>query len=125
MLLSSTNVGNKPLIVVNRERFHTKTKKTTQEICYWLSNQALDKESFNEISKAIRTHWTIETHHNIRDVQMGEDDMKISNQKEALVVASFITLALNLIEKKGGNKSIVRENITKNWNLIPPIFNQF
>jgi len=113
------------LIVVNRERLHTKTKKITQETCYWLSNQILDKESFSEICKAIRNHWGIETHHNIRDVQMGEDDIKISNQKEALVVASFITLALNLIEKKGSNKSIIRENMTKNWNLVPQIFNQF
>ena len=40
-------------------------------------------------------------------------------------MASLITLALNLIEKKGGNKSIIRENMTKNWNLVPQIFNQF
>ena len=46
--------------------------------------------------------------------------MKISNQKEVLVVANLTTLALNLI-KKSGNISIVRENI----NLVPQNLNKY
>lgn len=113
---------NVSLIVVSRERFTSKTKKTTHENSYWLSNQSLDNKSFIEISEAIRNHWSIETHHHIRDVQMGEDRIKINHKNEALVVASFITLTSNLLEKKGGNKSILREKLTKNWKLIPTIF---
>ena len=50
--------------------------------------------------------------------------MRISNKKEAVVVASFVTLAVNLLEKKRENISILREKLTKNWELIPEIFNQ-
>jgi|LakMenE29Apr09ns_1017244.scaffolds.fasta_scaffold05444_1 predicted transposase YbfD/YdcC len=113
---------NVSLIVVSRERFTSKIKKSTQENSYWLSNQSLDNKSFNEISEAIRNHWSIETHHHIRDVQMGEDQIKISHKNEALVVASFITLTCNLLEKQEGNKSSLREKLSKNWKLIPAIF---
>lgn len=110
------------LIVVNRERFTSKTKKTTHENAYWISNQPLDGKAFTEMSEAIRNHWNIETHHHIRDVQIGEDKIKISHKSQALVVASFITLTSNLLEKQGGNKSILREKLTKNWKLIPAMF---
>lgn len=113
---------NVSLIVVNRERFTSKTKKTTHENSYWISNQLLDGKSFTEMSKAIRNHWNIETHHHIRDVQIGEDQIKIRHKNEALVVASFITLTSNLLENQVGNKSILREKMTKNWKLIPAIF---
>ncbi len=111
------------LIVVERERFMVKTKKTTQETSYWISNQVLDNESFDEMYQAIRNHWCIETHHHQRDVQFGEDQLRIKDHNQALIVASFITLTSNLLEKQGGNKSILREKLTKNWNLVLPIFN--
>ena len=111
------------LIVVERERFIVKTKKTTQETSYWISNQVLDNDSFDEMCQAIRNHWCIEVHHHQRDVQLGEDQLRIKDHNQALTVASFITLASNLVEKQGGNKSILREKLTKNWNLILPIFN--
>jgi predicted transposase YbfD/YdcC len=97
----------------------TKTKKTSKETSYWICNQPLDNETFIEIIQAIRNHWSVEVHHQIRDVQMGEDDLKISNKQEAIVVASFITLAVNLLEKQKENISIIREKLTKNWNQIP------
>jgi hypothetical protein len=53
---------------------------------------------------------------------MGEDQIKISHKNEALVVASFITLTCNLLEKQEGNKSSLREKLSKNWKLIPAIF---
>lgn len=107
------------VIVVSRERYNTKTKKTSKEISYWICNQPLDNETFTEIIQAIRNHWSVEVHHQIRDVQMGEDDLKISNKQEAIVVASFITLAINLLEKQKENISIIREKLTKNWKQVP------
>ena len=110
------------MIVVNRGRYNTKTKKESYEESYWISNQPIDSESFTELKIAIRNHWSIEVHHQIRDVQMGEDKMKISCKKEALVVASFITVATNLLENYGGSIPVLREKLTKNWSLIPTIF---
>lgn len=110
------------LITVNRRRYNTKMKKESVEKSYWIYNQCLDNQSFNEVKQSVRNHWSVEVHHQIRDVQMGEDKMRISNKEEAVVVASFVTLAINLLEKKGENISILREKLTKNWKLIPQIF---
>ena len=110
------------LIVVNRGRYNTKTKKESHEECYWVSNQTIDSKSFAEFTTPIRNHWSIEVHHQIRDVQMGEDKMKISCKKEALVVASFLTVAVNLLENHGGSIPILREKLTKNKPLIHTVF---
>jgi predicted transposase YbfD/YdcC len=110
------------VIAVARGRYNTKTKKESNEKSYWISNQVLDNEGFKELVSAIRNHWSVEVHHHIRDVQMGEDAMKISNKNEAVVVASFLTLATNLVEKQGGSIAVLREKLSKNWKLIPTIF---
>jgi hypothetical protein len=60
---------NISLIVCSRERFTSKTKKSTQKNSYWLSNQSLDNKSFIEISEAIRNHWSILTHHHYKSVK--------------------------------------------------------
>lgn len=110
------------MIVVNRGRYNTKTKEESQQESYWISNEPIDSKSFTEFTTPIRNHWSIEVHHQIRDVQMGEDRMRISHEKEALVVASFITLATNLLENHGGSIPILREKLTKNKSLIHAIF---
>ena len=74
------------------------------------------------MTNAVRNHWSVEVHHQIRDVQMGEDKMKISNKTEALVMASFMTVATNLLENYGGSIPILREKLTKNRSLIHSIF---
>jgi hypothetical protein len=60
------------VIVVSRERYITKTKQTTKETSYWICNQPLDNETFRKTTQAIRNHWSVEVHHQIRDVQMGK-----------------------------------------------------
>ena len=99
-----------------------KQRKNQAKKGYWISNQVLDNEGFKELVSAIRNHWSVEVHHQIRDVQMGEDAMKISNKDEAIVVASFLTLATNLVEKQGGSIAVLRKKLSKNWKLIPAIF---
>ena len=50
------------------------------------------------------------------------DSLRISNPKESVVVASFLTVAINLLETKGENISILREKMAKKWVLVPAIF---
>ena len=50
------------------------------------------------------------------------DSLRISNPKESVVVASFLTVAINLLETKKENTSILREKMAKNWELVPAIF---
>ena len=110
------------MIVVERGRYNLKTKHETTQKSYWIYNQVLDDERFNEMTKSIRNHWEVEVHHQIRDKQMGEDALRISNQKESVIVARFLTVAINLLETKKENTSILREKMAKNWKLVPAIF---
>lgn len=109
------------MIVVCRGRYNTKTKKETTEESYWISNQTIDSKSFTELTNAIRNHWSVEVHHYIRDVQMGEDNMKINHKNEAVVVASFFTIATNILQKQAENITILREKLAKNWKLVADI----
>ena len=114
--------GISSLLVVERSRYNAKTRKESFERAYWVSNQPFDKESFADLCQAARGHWAVEVHHHIRDVQMGEDQMVVRNPKEARVVAGFITTAVNLLAKQGGNMSELREKLTRNHALVDQLF---
>ena len=114
--------GISSLLVVERSRYNTKTQKKSVETAYWVSNQPFDKERFAELFQAARGHWAIEMHHRIRDVHMGEDQLGVRNPKEARVVAGFITTAVNLLARQGGNMSELREKLTRNYALVDPLF---
>lgn len=110
------------LIVVKKRRYVSKTGKESQEISHWVSNQPVDNESIKELSKAIRNHWSVEVHHNRRDVQWGEDKMVIRNKIEAKVMAGFITVADNLVQKQNENGSALREKLARNWSKMNHLF---
>lgn len=114
--------GINSLLVVERGRYNAKARKESFETAYWVCNQPLDKERFADLCEAARGHWAVEVHHRIRDVQMGEDQMVVRNPKEARVVAGFITTAVNLLAKQGGNMSELREKLTRNYALVDPLF---
>lgn len=61
---------------------------------------------------SIRNHWQVETNHYIRDVQFGEDQLIIGNRNESRLLASFISLTLNIL-KKESNISILREKLVR------------
>lgn len=78
------------------------------------------------MSETIKNYWIIVKHHHIIviDVQMGEDCIKIGYRNEVLIVATFITLVTNLLENQQGNKSILREKLTRNWTLMNNFFDK-
>jgi len=118
------DAGIASLVVVERERYNTKTQKQSCETAYWVSNQALDGQKFAELLEATRRHWAVEVHHHIRDVQMGEDKIVTRNAKEARVIAGFITTAINVLVSASPDRSIseFRERLTRNQALVDPLF---
>lgn len=114
--------GISTLLVVERVRYQTKTQKQSCETAYWVSNQVLDNQRFAEIVEAARRHWSVEAHHYIRDVQMGEDRLVTRNSKEARVMAGFITTATNMLVGQRQNVSELRERMTRNQALVDPLF---
>jgi len=118
------DAGIASLLVVERERYNTKTQKQSCETAYWVSNQVIDEQKFVELTEAARRHWAVEVHHYVRDVQMGEDKMVIRNANEARVMAGFITTATNMLVSASQDQSIseIRERLTRNQALVDPLF---
>ncbi len=116
------DAGIRSLLVVERERYNTKTGKQSRETAYWVSNQPLDKESFGQLFDAARRHWAVEVRHYIRDVQMGEDKFITRNVNEARAIAGFITTAANMLAGQHQNLSELRESLTRNHALVAPLF---
>jgi predicted transposase YbfD/YdcC len=63
----------KTAVKVKRERIELKTKKTSLEESYYLSNEV---GKYEELAQAVRKHWQVETNNQIRDVSLKEDKMR-------------------------------------------------
>ncbi|MBA4183431.1 MAG: ISAs1 family transposase [Acidobacteria bacterium] len=61
------------VIKVSREREEVKTGKKSQEQSYYVSNEV---GRYEQLSKAIRDHWQVETANHIRDCTLKEDKMR-------------------------------------------------
>lgn len=119
-----TNTGLKSLMVIERSRRVNKSQKESQEISYWVSNIVLDTKSSRELFEAIRGHWTIESCHYQRDMQIGEDKIKTKHEVETRSIASCSTFVLNLW-KTGDedNLSILREKLARKKVNVISLFN--
>ncbi len=68
------------LIIINRKTMNLKTGKESDESSYYISNAHVDKktpEIANDLAKAIRKHWGVESNNWILDVTFNEDKVKI------------------------------------------------
>lgn len=63
----------KTAVKVKRERIELKTKKTSMEESYYLSNEV---GKYEDLAQAVRKHWQVETNNQIRDVSLKEDKMR-------------------------------------------------
>ena len=91
------------LVVVERETFEVAKQKTSFETSYYVSNSALNAERIKplaeELTKAIRIHWGVESNKLIRDVTFDEDRIKTKASNQAQVMALLRGLAIELIRK--------------------------
>ena len=115
--------GVKTLIVIERERKCTKTQKKSKEKSYWISNLPINTTNFLELVIAIREHWTVEVHNNIRDKQIGEDNLITRNENQSRFISTCITLAINLLEnQKVENLTILREELAYKYKHVYQLF---
>jgi predicted transposase YbfD/YdcC len=63
----------KTAIKVKRERIEIKTNKTSIEESFYLTNEV---GNYEELARAVRGHWQVETNNQIRDVSLQEDKMR-------------------------------------------------
>ena len=60
-------------IKVGRERFEIKTNKTSIEESLYITNEI---GKYEELARAVRGHWQVETNNQIRDVSLQEDALR-------------------------------------------------
>lgn len=94
--------GFQSLIVMERQTIRIAQQKVSSETSYYVSNQKADEAQHNEQSSlfnAVRRHWGVESDNWIRDVTLGEDQVKTKHANQAHVMACLRTLAMRLLRK--------------------------
>ena len=72
------------------------THKKSNQISYFISTTGILKARY--VNQIIRNHWSIETHHYLRDIVLKEDESRI--RKSPGVIARIRTIALNILNSK-------------------------
>ena len=84
---------------MKRTRLEIKKEKYSEEISYYLCNQKVTTQAIKEeIFRAIREHWSVETNNNIRDVSLKEDALKSIEKAVALTTSVIRTLIINALK---------------------------
>lgn len=87
------------------ERFRTEKGRAVQlEYRYYISSKAMDAE---QLARAVREHWAIESMHWILDVSMQEDACQIYKDNAAENLACLRHMALNMLRAEPSKLSIV------------------
>jgi len=92
------------LVVIKRETLTLKTKKTSEEISYYISNfirKDNDLAVYYDLMKAIRGHWGVESNNWILDVTFNEDKIRIKTPNQAHIMGRLRGFALQLLRKSG------------------------
>ena len=97
------NSGLRTCVVMERETFEVRTRKTTVETSYYISNQAIQIQTPTataaELTHAIRDHWGVESYNWIRDVTFNEDHIKTKSGNQAQIMGRLRGLAIALLRK--------------------------
>jgi len=89
--------GVQTLISICRKRERTKDNKISQETAYFISNKALFTEADgNELYRAVRNHWSVESDNYVKDVNLGEDYLKCYKTKRSRAITSVFNVAVIL-----------------------------
>lgn len=92
------------LVVIKRETLTLKTNNTSEETSYYISNHPLknnDLKYFNDLIKALRGHWGVESNNWILDVTFNEDKVRIKAPNQAHIMGRFRGFTLQLLRKSG------------------------
>ena len=107
------------LVQVHRTSMQLKSKVESQEVSYYISNARIKDENDNELFRAVRGHWNVETNNYIRDVTLKEDGLRTKESTISKVMASCRTLTLNLLNKlKLKNRKAKLEEFADNFETL-------
>lgn len=107
------------LIEIERIRRQAKTGVESKQVAYYLSNAPIKDSKEEELFKAVRGHWNIETSNHLRDVTLKEDQLKTKEPAIARVLACCRTVVLNVLNKlKLKNIKAKLETFADNFELL-------
>lgn len=101
--------GLKKIFAIKRE-IETKGKITKEISCYLSSKNA----TAQELMGYVRKHWQIESFHWLIDVNLGEDNSKIINQKVQIGLNIIRKFSISVIKKYIENNNVKRKTIVAN-----------
>lgn len=86
--------------LVKVRRYGIRDQKEFHEVSFYILSKPLNSAAM--VAKAIQGHWSIENKlHWIKDVNLGEDDMTLSQPKAAIILAYLNNTAINVLRKAG------------------------
>ena len=111
------------LIIVDRESTKIKTKKTSKEQSFYVSNKSISEIQTEDFFNAIRNHWQIESNNYIRDTSFREDKIRCFNHRRIKTISTMISVASNLLNNdKTPNIKAKLEDIACDPKLANPLF---
>jgi len=116
-------------LIMVRETFEIATKKTTLDTSYYISNQVLNADAIqttaNDLTRAVRGHWGVESDNWIRDVTFGEDLVKTKAGNQAQIMGRLRSLSIALIRKtKTKNFQATIEKFTDSVSALEAMLRQ-
>lgn len=110
--------GLQTLLVVERERLTIKGISESVETHYYVSNAQADAHG-QELFKAIRGHWSVETRNYCRDVSLQEDRLRTGKEAVSRHLARLRSVVLNRLEThQPTNRIAMIESFADDFQLL-------
>jgi len=121
--------GLDTLIVMARRTTELTTQKRSAEISFYCTNVSVDpadKAGQQELFRAIRGHWGVESNNYIRDVSFQEDKVRTKQSNHAQVLASLRSVAIELFREANlNNFQATLETFTDCPDLFESFLSQY
>ena len=105
------------------------TQKRSAEISFYCTNVSVDpadKAGQQELFRAIRGHWGVESNNYIRDVSFQEDKVRTKQSNHAQVLASLRSVAIELFREANlNNFQATLETFTDCPDLFESFLSQY
>jgi predicted transposase YbfD/YdcC len=108
--------------LVKVERTTLQGEKTTEETAYFISSLPCHT-SAHVLNMIIRSHWSIESFHYIKDVVMGEDRSKVRIANAPANYSIIRNFVINTFRKN--NLHNIQETLEKCANNVPYMLSLF
>jgi len=92
------------LIVIKRNSFDMKKGKESEGISYYISNQVVstsNEKEAEELTRAIKKHWGVESNNWILDVTFNEDNVITKAKNQAHILGRLRGFVLQILRKIG------------------------